>query len=99
LISKGGRSNSQVFSIVKVSAIDLAFTSICVLLIGGTPFCGKIVVKNKEKFASNYFFPYWCLFHYPMHPFVEVHDFLKTIRFVAKPTNRKIDNKFKRYMP
>jgi len=55
LTSKGRRNNSQVFSIVKVSAIDLAFASICDLLIGGTPFYGKIVAENKEKFASNFF--------------------------------------------
>jgi hypothetical protein len=55
LTSKGGRSNSQVLSIVKVLAIDLVFVSICDLLIGGTPYCGKIVAENKENFASNFF--------------------------------------------
>jgi hypothetical protein len=91
LTYKGGGGSPQVLSIVKVSTINLAFVSICDLLIGSTPFCGKVATKNKDKFAFDLFF---LLGPFPLSnvPFFKS-GFLKTIGFVAKPTNCKIDNK------
>jgi hypothetical protein len=53
LISKGGGGSSQVLSRIKVLAIDLAFASICDLLRGGMPFCGKVATKNKDMLAFD----------------------------------------------
>jgi hypothetical protein len=74
---------------MKGSIIDLTFYD---LLKGGTPFCGKVAVENKDKIASDLFF---LLGPFPISnvPFCRG-GFLKTIRFVAKLANRKIDNKF-----
>ncbi len=76
---------------MKGSTIDLTFVSIYDLLKGGTPFCGKVAVENKEKFASDLFF---MLGPFPLSnvPFCRG-GFLKTTRFVAKLANHKIENK------
>jgi hypothetical protein len=91
LTSKGGGGSSQVLSIVKVLAIDLAFASICDMLKGGTPFCSKVAIENKDKFAYDLFF---LLGPFPLSnvPFCTC-GFLKTTRFVAKHGNCKIDIK------
>jgi hypothetical protein len=36
---------------MKVSAIDLAFATICDLLASGMPFCDKVAAENKDIFA------------------------------------------------
>jgi len=56
LTSKGGRSSLQELSTMKVSTIDLAFASMLNLLRCGTPLCGKVGTKNKDKFSYDFFF-------------------------------------------
>jgi len=70
LTSKGGGGISQVFSTMKVLAIDLAFTTICDLLIGGMPFCDKVATNNKDIFTFDLFFMLGP-FHNPMYLFAK----------------------------
>jgi hypothetical protein len=76
---------------MKVSAIGLAFALIYDLLISGMPLCDKVATKYKDIFAFNLFF---LLGPFPLSnvPFCRG-GFLKTIGFVAKPTNCRINNK------
>jgi len=61
------------------------------MLIGGITFCNKVVTKNKDKFSFDLFF---LLGFFPLSNVRFCRSgFLKTIGFVAKPTNHKIDNK------
>jgi hypothetical protein len=55
------------------------------------PLCGKVVTENKDIFASKLFFMLG-LFPLSNVPFCKG-GFLKSTRFVAKPTNCKINNK------
>jgi hypothetical protein len=55
------------------------------------PFCNKVATKNKDKLSFDLFFLVG-IFPLSNVPFYRS-GFLKTIRFVAKPTNHKIDNK------
>jgi hypothetical protein len=68
-----------------------SIASICDMLIGGIPFCDKVATENKDKFSFDLFF---LLGFFPLSnvPFC-INGFLKTIGFVAKPTNHRIDNK------
>lgn len=56
LTSKGKGGSPQELSIVKVSTIDLTFTSMFDLLRCGTLLSGKVAIENKDKFASDCFF-------------------------------------------
>jgi len=90
LSSKGRRGSQQKLSIVKVSTIGLAFTSMPNLLRFGTPLCGKVGTKNEDKFAYDLFFL--------LGPFALSNvafyngGFLNSIGLVTKPTKCENDN-------
>jgi hypothetical protein len=69
---------------VKVSTIDLTFASMPDLLRCGTPLCGKIATKNKDKFSFDLFF---LLGPFALSNVVFCSDgFLNGIGFITKPT-------------
>jgi hypothetical protein len=74
---------------MKVSTIDLPLASISDLLRGGMHLCDKVATKNKYMIAYDLFIL--------LGPFALSNvgfcrgGFLKTIGFVAKPTNYRID--------
>jgi hypothetical protein len=89
LTSNKGRGSQQKLSTVKVSTIDLAFFSVPNLLRCGTPLCGKVGTKNKDKFAGDLFLlGSFALFNVVFYN----GGFLNNIGFVTKPTKCKNDN-------
>ncbi len=97
LTSKGGRSSLQELSTMKVSTIDLAFVSMLNLLRCGTPLCGKVGTKNKDKFSYDFFFL--------LQPFALANvtfyngGFFNIIGFVTKPTKCENDNNLSKLIP
>jgi hypothetical protein len=87
LTSKGrGGSPQEVLPI-----IDLTFASMSNLLRCGTPLCGKVATKNKDKFAYDLFLLLG-LFALSNVAFCNG-GFLNGIGFVAKPIKCKNDSK------